>query len=226
MSDRYHFRLIGHPEILGPATISAIRSHTQVIPDRYEAVLATGQTYSQLRNTKDWIRVDHLLSSVPDEQAEAELPPITDATHCHVFDAGQQLGPYVPQQIRSMWAAGTLTADASVFPAGYPDWIPIADFLARLQPSQPPTTPSSSSAGPLGVLLIVVGICFTIYFAAIYDTSVVTERRYLSRIGSVGSDAVVNLGKQQNRLIGVIFGIAMTAIGIVIVYLPSKSRDA
>lgn len=34
MSERYYFRLIDHPEILGPDTISAIRSHTTGLRDR------------------------------------------------------------------------------------------------------------------------------------------------------------------------------------------------
>jgi hypothetical protein len=130
MSERYYFRLIDHPQVLGPEAISVIRAHTKGIPDRYEAVPAVGQTYSQLRKTKEWVRVDSLLSTVSDEIV---LPTINASTHCHVFCAGQQLGPYIPQQIETMWSAGALTADASVFPAGYPDWVPISDFLTRVR---------------------------------------------------------------------------------------------
>ncbi len=157
---------------------------------------------------------------------KSALPSITDTTHCHVFYGGQQHGPYIPQQIKTMWSAGTLTADTSVFPAGYPDWIPIGDFLNRLPLCSESTTSSSSSSRPLGIRFTVIGVIITIYFAALYDTSVRTERSYVPGVGYVGGDAVVNLGKQQNRLIGVIVGLAMSIIGIVVVCLPAKSNDA
>ena len=161
--------------------------------------------------------------SVADEIA---LPPINDTTHCHVFYAGQQHGPYTPQQIRTMWSTGTLTADTSVFPAGYSDWISIADFLKRLQLHSAFTASLSSASNPFGILLTVLGVIITIYFAALYDTSVRTDRHYIPEVGYLGGDTVVNLAKQQNRLIGVIVGIAMSVIGIVVVCLPAKSNDA
>ena len=153
MSDRYYFRLIDHPQMLGPETLSAIEAHTKGIRDRYEAVPANGQTYAQLRKTKDWVRVDSLLSPASDEVA---LPPITATTHCHVFYSGQQHGPYMPQQIQTMWGAGTLTADTSVFPAGYPDWMPISDFLTRLQPRNAPSEDNSQTKNPDSFAVIVV----------------------------------------------------------------------
>jgi hypothetical protein len=130
MSELYYFRLLDHPEIQGPATLSSIEADTKGDRYRYEAVLADGQTYAQLQKTKNWVMVDSLLLSA---SAEAALPRITATTHCHVFYAGQKHGPYVPTQIQTMWGAGTLTADTSVLPAGYPDSIPISDFLARIQ---------------------------------------------------------------------------------------------
>lgn len=154
------------------------------------------------------------------------LPSITDATHCQVSYGGQQFGPYVLQQIRSMWTAGTITADASILPAGYPDWIPITDFLARYTPIETCPPVSSPTKRPLGWILGICGICLTIYFAAVYDTTVVSERRYFPGIGGVGGEKVVNLGKQENRLIGVIVGISMTAIGVLVICLPSRSENA
>lgn len=154
------------------------------------------------------------------------LPSIDATTHCHVFCGGKQHGPYMPQQIQVMWSAGTLTADTSVFPDGYPDWIPIADFLTRVARQNAKEKVTSSSARPFGYALIVIGVLVTFYFATFYDTSVQTGRHYIPGVGSVGGETVVNLAKQQNRLIGVIVGLAMSVIGIVVVYLPTKSNDA
>ena len=123
-----------------------------------------------------------------------------------------------------MWSAGTLTADTLVFPDGYPDWIPISRFLTAIR------APSWEESGmpigfhQLGILLGVVGAILTFYFAVIYDTSVDSERKYISGVGYVGGGSVVNLGKQQNRLIGVIVGIAMTGIGIGVVCIPQKPK--
>ena len=222
MSDRYYYRLIGDPNILGPHELSGLQTQTKGLRNRYEAVPAIGQSYGQLKRTKDWVRVDSLLSALPEV---TDLAPVTATTHCHVFCAGQQRGPYLPQQIQTMWNTGKLTADTSVLPAGFPNWIPIATFLAQLHHNQTAAATPPSGARSIGILLTVVGISVTVYFAALYDTSVYSESRYIPEVGYLGGSRVVNLGKQQDRLIGVIIGIAMTVGGIVLICLPKRSND-
>jgi len=171
--------------------------------------------------------ISSFLGISPQPAQSHESQPITDTTHCHIFCSGQQQGPYVPQQIKAMWSDGTLTADTLVFPKGFPDWIPINDFLIRIQLRQADADSKSFGVRSLGILFTIIGVIITIYFAALYDTSVRTEGRYIPGVGYVpGGDTVVNLGKQQNRLIGVIVGIAMSAIGIVMICLPQKRNDA
>jgi hypothetical protein len=99
-----------------------------------------------------------------------------------------------------------------------------------------PTTGSSVTGAPpvsasseqkkrnIGIMLVVVGIIVTTYFTAIYDTSVTTKGEFISGVGYIGGDSVVNLEKQQNRLIGVIIGIALAGVGVAILYLPGR-RD-
>ena len=79
---------------------------------------------------------------------------------------------------------------------------------------------------PFGILLTVLGVIITIYFAALYDTSVQTDSRNIPGVGYVGGSSVVNLAKQQNRLIGVIVGISMSVIGIIVVFLPAKANES
>ena len=159
--------------------------------------------------------ISSFLGISPPSPERQEPPPITVTTHCHIFNSGQQQGPYVPQQIKAMWNAGVLTADTLVFPDGFPDWIPISDFLARIHLRQTHADSLSFGVRSAGILVTIFGVIITIYFAALYDTSVTTESRYISGIGTIGGHSVVNLGKQQNRLIGVIVGVAISAIGIV-----------
>ena len=64
--------------------------------------------------------------------ATAEHSPIDNSTQCYIFLAGQQQGPYMPQQITEMWRSGTLTADTLVFPTSHQNWIPINIFLTRI----------------------------------------------------------------------------------------------
>ena len=61
----------------------------------------------------------------------------------------------------------------------------------------------------LGPLLIVIGLALLLYFALVYDTSVPVIDFELRRF-----ERVHNLGLMQNRLIGIIVGIALAASGL------------
>jgi hypothetical protein len=56
---------------------------------------------------------------------------------------GQNRGPYAPDQIRSMWASGIITADAVYWADSV--WRPISELLAR-EHSERPITPETASA--------------------------------------------------------------------------------
>src|SRR6266436_4925015 len=77
--------------------------------------------------------ISSFLGISPPPPPRNESLRISNTTRCHIFHSGQQQGPYMPQQITAMWRAGTLTADTLVFPHGHPDWIPINDFLTRIE---------------------------------------------------------------------------------------------
>lgn len=144
---------------------------------------------------------------------DAQHNPPADA-ECTLFMRGQQEGPFLPSQIRAMWKAGSITSDALFYYPQLPDWRPVRLFC------EISNTDNVSSSGTdftyfVGVLLTIVGIALTIYFAGFYDTSIKTD----------GGASVVNLSKQQNRLIGVIVGIAISAGGVLMVCLPNKPYD-
>ena len=157
------------------------------------------------------------------EQTDLTLDP---TTHCHVFFGGKQHGPYIAAQIQAMWGAGTLPADAFVLPSGYSDWIPIGDYLARIQPSPSVVTSASSNLRTLGILITVIGAVVAFYFVAIYDTSVTSERHFIPGVGNVGGESIVNLGRQQNRMIGVIVGVSLGISGLLVSYIPRRPDNA
>ena len=66
------------------------------------------------------------------------------------------------------------------------------------------------------------GLVSSFYFFFAYDTSVSTESRYITGIGTIGGGRVHNQGLMQNRLLGCIAGIASTVIGTILVMNSSK----
>lgn len=134
---------------------------------------------------------------------DAELNPNPRA-QCTIWVNGEEKGPFTPGQIRSMWNAGNLTADTLFIYEELNEWRPIKSFC---QIDEVDTNIGSESDGSasivLGVMLIIFGLVSSLYFISEYDVSVKTEKIYLEGVGFIGGDSVVNLGRQQNRLIGV-----------------------
>lgn len=167
-------------------------------------------------------------SAAQEKQAalkKAEFNPPPDA-QCYLFMRGDQSGPFLPAQIRAMWRAGSITSDALFSYKGLPDWRPAKSFCDSMNSGSDTFTKllDNDARQGLGAFLAVIGIIIAVYFIAVYDVSVRTESRYISGIGTVGGDSVVNLAKQQNRLFGVIVGLALTAAGVVIIFLPTNSN--
>ena len=72
--------------------------------------------------------------TIQDEQAEIKanleeekVNPHPTAT-CYLWRNGQQEGPFTPNQIKSMWDAGSLTADTLYYHSGLTDWHPVKGF--------------------------------------------------------------------------------------------------
>lgn len=59
------------------------------------------------------------------EQSEFS-PPL--AAQCSLWHNGQTQGPFTPVQIKSMWDAGSITADTLFYYSELPDWKPAASF--------------------------------------------------------------------------------------------------
>ena len=129
---------------VGAFTIEQIAAQLEANAIRrdFVATESTDLSYNQLMKIggATWVPVSQLLANHPTlpRVNSLPLPPISETTHCHVFYAGQQHGPYTPQQIKMMWSVGTLTADTSVLPADFPNWISKNKMLPPPHPSVRP----------------------------------------------------------------------------------------
>ena len=99
-------------------------------------------------------------------EAESNHPP-TNAL-CYLLYGEQQTGPYTPDQIRSMWTSGQITADTLYWFEGSPQWVPVREFVQSALPSS--IRPSEVVAGStiagsyfLAVLIPIIG-----FFAGLY----------------------------------------------------------
>ena len=146
---------------------------------------------------------------------------------CYLLVGGQQTGPYTPEQVRSMWTNGQITAETLYWFDGLKEWFPARNFCASpVRTAVPSAQGSGGSRQALGGLLTVFGLVIAGYFFFAYDTTVETESHFIAGYGTVGGERVHNTGLMQNRLLGCIGGLALTAIGVVLVIVPQKPPTA
>ncbi len=72
---------------------------------------------------------------------EEEINPRPDAV-CYLSSNGNQTGPFAPAQIRSMWAAGTITSDSLFFHEDLGEWRPVRKFCENEEWNFSPTSES------------------------------------------------------------------------------------
>jgi hypothetical protein len=153
------------------------------------------------------------------QESKRNAPP---SEECYLFMNGEQKGPFTTSQILAMWQAGNVTADALFFDKNLNDWIPANEFINLHKNKLIDVQTQATDRRKIGAILALLGVIVLIYFAVFYDVSVQTTSHYISGIGTVGGESVVNLGKQQDRLIGVLIGISLGVVGAIMRCLPSK----
>lgn len=135
---KYYVRVSAASDFTGPWELSEIQRQVTsgaLAPDA-EALEARGQTHGQLKRSIGWVPVSTLI------QCGASLrKPLTASTHCFVLSGPDRRGPFVLAQIRTMWQAGAITADAWLEWEGA-EPVPIATALAVS--AQPEIAASSS----------------------------------------------------------------------------------
>jgi hypothetical protein len=76
----------------------------------------------------------------------------------YLFDQGEQRGPLTLGQLRAMWRAGSITAEAQICQAGDEDWRAAADVLDSEPATVDAAEDSGLHAGPVMVALG-TGLC-------------------------------------------------------------------
>ena len=158
------------------------------------------------------------------DESRSFQPPV-DAL-CYLLVGDQQTGPYTPDQIRSMWLTGQVTAETLYWFAGLQAWFPARNFCARSAIAQTALTSSrSGNSQGAGFALALVGLIIAGYFFFLYDTSVETETHYIAGYGTVGGERVHNLGLMQNRTLGCVGGLVLTIAGVVVLVVSHETSS-
>lgn len=63
-----------------------------------------------------------------------------DKTLYHISNSGIVTGPFTADQLRNMWAVGSIQADAYCLAVGSSDWTPLAAMAALTAPLSAPVT--------------------------------------------------------------------------------------
>lgn len=164
-------------------------------------------------------------SGEPSDETKSYRPPANSL--CYLLIGEDQTGPYTPEQIRSMWTNGQITAETLYWFDGLGEWFPARNFCAPpVRAGAPSPQKSGSDRQLLGRVLAILGLLIAGYFFFVYDTTVEMESRYISGYGTVGGQRVHNTGLMQNRLLGCIGGLVLTTIGVVLVITPQKPPSA
>lgn len=151
--------------------------------------------------TQEYKPVSTLLGPCPSPQAE-----------CYVNTEGQRQGPFFPEQLRSMWRSGSVTAAAMVSWVGHDDPIKLSALMDN--PLFNPSTPVVGSSGDrktIAAILAVVGIMLVLYA--------------VMRLNSIESQIIRGMGKSDDlSTLLLVGGIPAALIGIYLFFAPPASK--
>jgi hypothetical protein len=132
----------------------------------------------------------------------------------------ERRGPFLIEQILSMWRSGGVTADSMAIMVEQNESIPVktlAQIASRSVPVNVEPESWRNIVVTFGSLLLFGGLMGLIYFAMFFNTSVEVPTTYIRGFGSVGGESVNNIGLLQTQQNGItICGIA-TACGLMCV---------
>jgi hypothetical protein len=129
-------------------------------------------------DTRDWSTLGELHQWIQKEEARrarrakellAQNPP-PDAL-CKVRNADREDGPFLPEQIRHMWKAGQIKADATYTFDALGEWFPVQNIMKP--PAQRVASPNSDKPkrSPVAIALFAAGVALFAVFSAINSPS-------------------------------------------------------
>ena len=152
-------------------------------------------------DSQQWQPVSALLGPCPSAKAE-----------CHVITGEQRQGPYLSEQLRSMWASGTLTAASAVIWEGQAEPVKLTALMDNPLFNRPDVPAGASTERKtIGAMLAVVGVILVLYA--------------VMRLNSLESQFMRGMGKSDDLstflLVG---GIPAALIGIYLFFAPPASK--
>ena len=152
----------------GPFTIEQLRAN--LASRKYSP-----KTRVRPEGVKDWYVVSELLNDVPAQNELLSRHPPKDA-QCYLFQNNQEEGPFLPEQIRSMWATGKITADTLYRFDGLEGWFPAKNFCAHAE---------SHSQNPESFAIVVVFTVFLPIVGLIAGISWLCNPKYRGAGGAI-----------------------------------------
>lgn len=154
------YHLYSHAEAVGPFTLGELEEKV-----RNAEIQSQDLVRFQGPNGLNWRPVSEVLRTAGSTAVApmlTRIPPKSD-THCFVTMGGTREGPYVQDQIRSMWQTGLITADALV------DWdncvkpLPVTTLMQASAPSATQqataaTAPQRESTDIFAILCFATGL--------------------------------------------------------------------
>ena len=106
------------------------------------------------------------VAALVSEETKSRNPPPTAL--CYLLIGDQQTGPYTPDQIRSMWNSGQVTANVLYWFEGLKEWFPVTGFCQ--QPVQQVVGVADAVAGSTIACSYTLAILVPLFgfFAGIY----------------------------------------------------------
>ena len=103
-----------------------------------------------------WTTIGDLFPRFAIEQKSYNPPP---NALCYITRGGQRDGPFSPDQIRNMWAAGELTADTLYWFDGLADWCPARNFCQAVPEATAAASPVSNNPESFSVVMFLTVLC-------------------------------------------------------------------
>lgn len=147
----------------------------------------------------EWTTAGELFPNIALELLSYHPP---EDAHCYLLRNGEQQGPFVPAQLRTMWASGQLTADARYWFDSLDGWFPVSNVVSA-SGKNASERPQKNVVMQCGIVAVLVGVAIAAFFFLIYDTS----------ISAASGELIYNDGLMQNRLLGGLTGIVIAGFG-------------
>jgi hypothetical protein len=129
---------------------------------------------------------------------------------------GVETGPLAYEQVVKMLWKGELKPETLYTTPGATEWIPLSCLTNATKSTDPIMIPDffsflskidfRTSKTDVGTVIIMIGVAALAFFAIVFDSSVES-----------GASRVINMGKSQDRLIGVLASMTVVFIGSVFI---------